>query len=384
MSDLQLLPALQRVFLSHNRICNTSSIQCLFEVVFLIELSLDGNPIADRDRYRRRIIRGMPGLRHLDLKRITEEERAAAAEDPDAEKRQVDMDIQVIPPSPSNIIPPLVKEVEVEKEEEGGDKDDVSPVIVTPPAILELARQGRLPPSPPVFHLEERENALVVVGGEVWGDLEGVGEGITELCCLHVPMDFLSNRLCVLANRSRVLSIRAGVSSNGGGVSSNGGGVLSNGGGVSPNGGGVLSGVRCLRMFGNDCSSLKGLDWLWEGWMGGGLELLTIQNNPICTSSLLRSYLIHALPRLQVLNEVVVLPTERQAADVFWRYTTSTSTSKWKARPYMAASSDPSPSNWQALLHRRQGGRDYDAFFDHNFKAIIAESIQRIGGGSMK
>lgn len=58
-----------------------SDIECLFDVAYLIELSLDGNPLSESDptRYRYQVILGMPGLRHLDLKRITDEERLMAA-----------------------------------------------------------------------------------------------------------------------------------------------------------------------------------------------------------------------------------------------------------------------------------------------------------------
>eukprot|EP01038_Epipyxis_sp_PR26KG_P016459 gene16459-22450_t len=77
---LHKLPALQRVFLSHNLIRSMNDIACLFDISFLIELSLDGNPVSNDNpiNYRNNIIVGMAGLRHLDLKRITEEERANA------------------------------------------------------------------------------------------------------------------------------------------------------------------------------------------------------------------------------------------------------------------------------------------------------------------
>ena len=78
--ELDKLPSLQRVFLSHNHISSFNDMTCLFNVKFLIELSLDGNPMSDSDpvRYRNRIIGEMSGLRHLDLKRITDEERVLA------------------------------------------------------------------------------------------------------------------------------------------------------------------------------------------------------------------------------------------------------------------------------------------------------------------
>ena len=91
MTGLNQLPALQRVFLSHNNISRLEDVRCLFEVSYLIELSLDGNPISDNSssssssdsndpiKYRAQLVMGMPGLRHLDLKRITEEERASAS-----------------------------------------------------------------------------------------------------------------------------------------------------------------------------------------------------------------------------------------------------------------------------------------------------------------
>ena len=98
VTGLNQLPALQRVFLSHNAIAALEDIKCLFEVHYLIELSLDGNPLSEAGagagadstsggsscidgpaRYRAQLVLGMPGLRHLDLKRVTEDERAAAA-----------------------------------------------------------------------------------------------------------------------------------------------------------------------------------------------------------------------------------------------------------------------------------------------------------------
>ena len=78
--ELHFLPALQRVFLSNNRVQNFSAVSCLFKVKFLMELSLDGNPVAlnDAAAYRRHLIDSIRTLRHLDLKRVTDQERRAA------------------------------------------------------------------------------------------------------------------------------------------------------------------------------------------------------------------------------------------------------------------------------------------------------------------
>ncbi|KAJ1451539.1 hypothetical protein M885DRAFT_529433 [Pelagophyceae sp. CCMP2097] len=80
-SSLEQLGSLQRVFLSNNKIERFEHVACLFNVRFLMELSLDGNPVALRDApaYRRFAIERVKTLRHLDLKRITDAERRAVA-----------------------------------------------------------------------------------------------------------------------------------------------------------------------------------------------------------------------------------------------------------------------------------------------------------------
>eukprot|EP01041_Mallomonas_annulata_P011389 gene11389-23833_t len=75
--ELDKIPSLQRIFLSHNLITSFDDINCLFSIKYLIEISLDGNPLSEHNaiEYRKQIIINMPGLRHLDLKRVTEDER---------------------------------------------------------------------------------------------------------------------------------------------------------------------------------------------------------------------------------------------------------------------------------------------------------------------
>jgi hypothetical protein len=78
--DLDKIPSLQRVFLSHNSIRNLTDMLCIFEIKMLVELSLDGNPICEINplEFRHRLIAGVKGLRHLDLKRISDEDRMVA------------------------------------------------------------------------------------------------------------------------------------------------------------------------------------------------------------------------------------------------------------------------------------------------------------------
>jgi Leucine-rich repeat (LRR) protein len=78
IEGLEKLPSLQRVFLSHNAIEYLYNINCIFQITYLIELSMDGNPVTEHDpvKYRNQVISHIPSLKHLDLKRITDEERS--------------------------------------------------------------------------------------------------------------------------------------------------------------------------------------------------------------------------------------------------------------------------------------------------------------------
>eukprot|EP00164_Ancoracysta_twista_P003825 GFYU01005132.1.p1 GENE.GFYU01005132.1~~GFYU01005132.1.p1 ORF type:complete len:761 (+),score=193.01 GFYU01005132.1:205-2487(+) len=75
VQGLNFLPSLQRVFLSNNHIHSFDAISCLFKVKYLMELAVDGNPIASDVFYRQHLLDNIKTLRHLDLKRVTEEER---------------------------------------------------------------------------------------------------------------------------------------------------------------------------------------------------------------------------------------------------------------------------------------------------------------------
>lgn len=80
VDGLDALDSLQRVFLSHNQLASLSSIQCMFGMKQLQELSLDGNPLSegDTDAYRRWIASAIPTLKHLDLKPVSLQERVPA------------------------------------------------------------------------------------------------------------------------------------------------------------------------------------------------------------------------------------------------------------------------------------------------------------------
>jgi hypothetical protein len=73
------LTSLSRFFLSKNQINSFDSIQTIFSIKTLAELSLDGNPVASNRYYRQYLLEQIKQLRHLDLKKISEEERRMSA-----------------------------------------------------------------------------------------------------------------------------------------------------------------------------------------------------------------------------------------------------------------------------------------------------------------
>ena len=78
--ELDRLPGLQRIFMSNNAVRTFADVESLFHVRYLMELSLDGNPLASGDpvAYRRGLLDRIRSLRHLDLKRVTDGERRTA------------------------------------------------------------------------------------------------------------------------------------------------------------------------------------------------------------------------------------------------------------------------------------------------------------------
>ena len=77
--SLEVLPNLQRVFISNNLLASFESLQCLFMTKNLLELALDNNPVSLEAGYRQVVLDNLKGLRHLDLKRVTDEERRLAS-----------------------------------------------------------------------------------------------------------------------------------------------------------------------------------------------------------------------------------------------------------------------------------------------------------------
>jgi hypothetical protein len=258
--ELDRLPALQRVFLSHNLISNVRDMGCLFNVKLLIELSLDGNPISDPDvnvsnannggssssrdtsttvnAYRVRVIAGMPSLRHLDLKRITDEERASAVatfsqmalDEAAALDGQLGLDSSTPtdetaasttgtltsiaprssrPRSPGGLMGGIMSARSLMALENpnsnGGIAHSASPDLASPfhgggAGLAALARAGKLSPSQPMFDLEiigPNEKALVAVG-DTWEWIQAnkrLLATVVEASLLHVKKENFVGRV---------------------------------------------------------------------------------------------------------------------------------------------------------------------------------------------
>ena len=78
IAGVEALPSLQRLFLSYNVIGDVQSVGCLASMGTLLELALDGNPLALEPSYRASILELTRSIRHLDLRRVSEDERRAA------------------------------------------------------------------------------------------------------------------------------------------------------------------------------------------------------------------------------------------------------------------------------------------------------------------
>jgi len=79
VQSLEGFTCLERLFLSSNSLANIEALAPIFMSKSLVELALDGNPAASETNYRQAVIERGKTLRHLDLRRVTEEERRLAS-----------------------------------------------------------------------------------------------------------------------------------------------------------------------------------------------------------------------------------------------------------------------------------------------------------------
>uniref|UniRef100_UPI00358EC77D leucine-rich repeat-containing protein 49 isoform X2 n=1 Tax=Myxine glutinosa TaxID=7769 RepID=UPI00358EC77D len=92
VEEVDQLPGLQHLFLSHNHIARFEDVSCASKSPSLIELALDGNPLALESCYRSTVLQNLTRLQRLDMKHVTEEERrmvSAVAKRQEERKREL-------------------------------------------------------------------------------------------------------------------------------------------------------------------------------------------------------------------------------------------------------------------------------------------------------
>ena len=284
VAELEKLPTLQRVFLSHNKIARFLDIQCLFGVKFLIELSLDGNPLSTTDTaaYRNKVIGGMPGLRHLDLQRITDEERTQAAQaqlQAEAEHNGIGDLLPGLPPPGADPNSPGVPPGHMNWPQ-GSLHGDMGGLQQTEDeGLASLARTGRVSSAQSLFDLEliaPNEKALVAVGDSwEWVQAKRLLVNVTEASLYHMKRSVITSKFsCNIS---------------------------------------WLPALNCLRLVNNELSSFKDVNLLLESFGSNfHIDHLTIRDNPISASqTLLRAYVIVLMPNLKSFNDLEISSMER-------------------------------------------------------------------------
>ncbi len=289
VNELDKITSLQRIFLSHNQIARMEDIHSVFNVKYLIELSLDGNPITEYDpqMYRAVVVDKLLGLRHLDLKRITEEERN------DLKKRLSEP--RVIQYILSSDV--TTSEVKVSAIGTANSKDAPSEIGIgggagsltavgksTIHQWTNLARHGRLGSTHGhMFEIEplgadEREKSLVIVG-DAWEwplQMRRSLSAVTEVSILYVRFDMVLTKF--FSNVS------------------------------------LLPALKVLRLRYNEMTTLREIRQIAELLLPLGVEHLIIQDNPISKFTLLDGFVSVLVPKLKFFNNVSIFTEERNVA----------------------------------------------------------------------
>ena len=274
VQGLDHIPSLQRIFLSHNRIDSMDKIECIFNVKYLLELSLDGNPIADArsmndmnsehvkppNNYRLEIINRIAGLRHLDLLKVTDDERQAAMNATHVNGHE-NFTVDLRQSSLSDIEKVKYNSLE-------SDKSLLSYKNVS--SYYTLARVGKLNTSNSLFEIEphssdEKSKTLVICGeGSEFNQSKRLLQNVVEIVMINMNREVIIKRLSPLMSS--------------------------------------FSSLRIVRMICNDISSLKELQLTLE-MMVPSLEHFSITNNPICAVSQLPLFCLYILPNLHYVND---------------------------------------------------------------------------------
>ena len=287
VQGLDDIPSLQRIFLSHNKIDSMDNIECIFHVKYLLELSLDGNPISvsqdtnevngendmPSNNYRLEVISRIAGLRHLDLLRVTEEERKAVFVE--AETSSTFESAVGTPQFPMGMEKFKSNPIEA-------DENSRSPKNMN--SYYDLARLGRLNSSNSLFEIEPYEGneklRTVVVSGEVgeFNQSKRLFQNVVEIVMINMNKEVIFRKFGPL--------------------------MIS------------FSSLKIVRMICNDICSLQDLQIIFES-ITPCVEHVSITNNPICAVSQLCLVCLYFSPDLLLINDLDVTTVKKSTAVYF-------------------------------------------------------------------
>ena len=290
ISDLDKLHTLQRVFLSHNLIEYHTDITCVFRMNNLLELSLDGNPLSNKNpvQYRAQIVSMILSLNHLDLKKITPEERkecknsfSGVTQTYNSDEMSFSAGANSNGDGADNMLVATLENFKKMQLTDNGDSGDKTGVEIT---TLGKFTSGKMfsfdSKQHGIFDIETispNEKALFVVGDSwEWLMSKRVLGAVTEATVCHLKW-----KLLILKFASYLWRIPA---------------------------------VKTLKFVRNDMQSLRELLIVLFFVKDSIENFVVMENTPVESLGLFRPFTIAALPNLLYLGEEIVKDREKSDA----------------------------------------------------------------------
>ncbi|KDO26192.1 hypothetical protein SPRG_08554 [Saprolegnia parasitica CBS 223.65] len=274
------LPALQRLFLSNNRLETKDSILPLFQLTALTELRLDGNLFNSTDsaEYRPLLIQNFVSLRNLDLKVVTDDERRdafsmtqRATEKRREQQREENQEAQRIR---------AITAVRKKWEERFDVQEGIDP-------WQRNASSHTKAPAPTIqigfSEVEVSEEARTLyIYGDALEALESakIHNIVTSIVFKYIPIAVVVSAVAQS---------------------------------------GYLRAFAALRRVELACNQITSLDQLpWIAHLGSHAEELVVSQNPVSNMRLLRPYVAQALKNVVVLNDLKLTVDDQRAGAHFF------------------------------------------------------------------
>ncbi|EQC36212.1 hypothetical protein, variant [Saprolegnia diclina VS20] len=281
------LPALQRLFLSNNRLETKESILPLFQLTALTELRLDGNLFnsSDSAEYRPLLIQNFVSLRNLDLKVVTDDERRdafsmtqRATEKRREQQREENQEAQRI-----RAITAVRKKWEERFDAQDGGIDPWQRPASSSASCSSLAKA----PAPAIqigfSEVEVSEEARTLyIYGDALEALESpkIHNIVTTIVFKYIPISVVVSAVAQS---------------------------------------GYLRAFAALRRIELACNQITTLDQLqWISHLGARAEELVVSQNPVSHMRLLRPYVAQTLKNVLILNDLKLTADDQRGGAHFF------------------------------------------------------------------